>query len=98
MYKVNQISKEQLLEAAEKFIDLLFEKIHEEMLDNQTEGGLATSPEKYLTVKEVCEYYRISKTTLELRIREGLRFNQARKNCNRTFKFSECERFLTKNL
>jgi hypothetical protein len=98
MNKVKQISKEQLLEAAEKFIDLLFEKIHEELLDNQAEENAISSPEKHLTFKEVCDYYRISKTTLEIRIREGLKFNQARKNCNRTFKFSECEKFLTKNL
>lgn len=93
MDKVNQISKEQLLEAAEKFIDLLFEKISEQNRLDTTDERTVLQPDKLLTVQEVCDYYRIKKTTLERCIRDGLKFIQARKNCNRTFRYSECERY-----
>lgn len=50
-------------------------------------------PDPILTSKEVCAYFKISQTTLERRIRAGLKYSQAVKKGNRLFKRSACERF-----
>lgn len=53
--------------------------------------------EKLLTSKEVCSLFQISKTTLERRIREGLKYSQAVRKGNRLFKLHECEKFFNLN-
>ncbi|MFP5436586.1 MAG: hypothetical protein ACLGH8_02245 [Bacteroidia bacterium] len=53
--------------------------------------------ERIMSAHEVCSHFKISQTTLERRIRAGLKYSQAVKKGNRLFKLSDCEDFFNIN-
>ena len=84
--------KQQLTAAVELFIDSLFDRVESELKQktNPNDG----IKERHMSAKEVRAYYGgISDATLRRHEEKGLRRMPSRKNCNRLFKFSECERY-----
>ena len=56
--------------------------------------------DEYFTKKEVCSIYKISETTLERYVRNGLEYSSKSIGCSRKFKKSNVENFInlkTKN-
>jgi hypothetical protein len=86
--------KNQLLSSFEAFLDEALSSKNEQKDQHEQKDG---KKEKLLTSKEVCSYFQISLTTLERRIREGLKYSQAVKKGNRLFRLSDCEKFFNLN-
>lgn len=86
--------KMKVLEAFKEFLEAVFEN----ELDKGT-GNDKQPPamQNILTFKEVCNHFHCSPTTLERRIREGLKYSQAARKGNRLFKLSDCEQFFNLN-
>ncbi len=83
--------KNLLLSSFEAFLDEALLSKEEKIQQNDQKD------EKLLTTKEVCAFFQISQTTLERRVRAGLKYSQAVKNGNRLFKLSNCEQFFNIN-
>ena len=49
--------------------------------------------DEFLTANQVCEIFKISLSTLERYVRDGLKFSSKAKGCKRLFKRSEVETF-----
>ena len=50
-----------------------------------------------MTSKEICNYYKISSSTLERYTRQGLKFQRKKKNCKRFFTKREFNNFINQN-
>ena len=46
-----------------------------------------------LTVEEVCKIYRVSKSSIERYVRDGLKFSSTAKGCKRLFKKTDVENY-----
>lgn len=53
----------------------------------------AFSNDEFLTANQVCETFKISLSTLERYVRDGLKFSSKEKGCKRLFKRSDVETF-----
>jgi len=89
-----QQEKRKALRAFEEFLDAV--------LSNAPKGDKIEEKQdvinnKILTFSEVCQYFQISATTLERRIREGLKYSQAVRKGNRLFKLGDCKKFFNIN-
>lgn len=79
--------KNQLLSSLEAFLDEALLSKEKEIQPNDQKN------EKLLTSKEVCAFFQISQTTLERRVRAGLKYSQAVKKGNRLFNLNDCKSF-----
>ncbi len=86
--------KMKVLEAFEEFLDAI---LKDSFGKDEVESNQNVGIDKILTSAEVCSHFQISATTLERRIRAGLKYSQAVKKGNRLFKLSECEDFFNIN-
>lgn len=85
-----EVKKVELLSSFEAFLDEVLLSRAEETYQKELGNN---EKDKVLTFNEVCAYFRISPTTLERRIREGLKYSQAVRKGNRLFKLSDCQSF-----
>lgn len=86
--------KVKVLKAFEEFLDMVHKNAPQR---NAVEEEPPEVVDKILTFAEVCNHFQISATTLERRIRAGLKYSQAVKKGNRLFKLSDCNNFFNIN-
>ena len=87
-------NKKKILEMFEELLDTALDGAFQESLLNEPKTNKV---DEILTFKEVCAYFHVSPTTLERRIREGLKYSQAVRKGNRLFKLSDCKYFFKLN-
>lgn len=85
-----------------KIYKRLFLKVKEELLEEIKQNLISmevTSEDLDLpmTSNEICNYYKISSSTLERYTRQGLNFNRKKKNCKRFFTKRDFNKFINQS-